>query len=219
MKSCLVLIIVLLTINQLSVAQIVKSDSVEAVYTRVLTKRSKKIVDQLHLNDPSKADTITQILVRQYKNIGKVYDLEKAEEKLLGEARLSKDAASLQSTFINLASQVELEKLHRAFVGGLGARLSSEQVNEIKDGMTYNVLSVTYKSYLDEIPNLTPEQKTTIMADLIEAREYAMDGGSSKEKHGWFNKYKGRINNYLSKEGYNLDQERKEWAERRGAEK
>lgn len=219
MKSVSVLVIVLLTINKLSLAQLVKSDSVEAVYTQVLTKRSRKIVNQLHLNDAQKEDSVTQILVQQYKNIGKVYDLKNAEEKLVREAKLSNDATSLQSSLINLAAQTELEKFHRAFIGALGARLTPAQVTEIKDGMTYNVLSVTYKSYLDEIPNLTSEQKTVIMADLIEAREYAMDGGSSKEKHGWFNKYKGRINNYLSKEGYNLDTERKEWAKRREANK
>ena len=42
------------------------------------------------------------------------------------------------------------------------------------------------------------------MANLLEAREYAMDAGSSEEKHGWFGKFKGRINNYLSKAGYDL---------------
>jgi hypothetical protein len=55
------------------------------------------------------------------------------------------------------------------------------------------------------------------MANLIEAREYAIDGGSSEEKHRWFGEYKGRINNYLSKEGYNLDQEREAWKKRREA--
>ncbi|MNR53744.1 hypothetical protein D3C85_1738080 [compost metagenome] len=41
-----------------------------------------------------------------------------------------------------------------------------------------------------------------------------MDGGSSKEKHAWFGKYKGRINNYLSKEGYDLTKEREGWNKR-----
>jgi hypothetical protein len=42
------------------------------------------------------------------------------------------------------------------------------------------------------------------MAWLVEAREIAMDCGSSEEKHYWFGKYKGKINNYLSAEGYDL---------------
>ena len=70
--------------------------------------------------------------------------------------------------------------------------------------MTYNVVQVTYNSYLDMLPQLTEQQKTTIMAYLVEAREIAMDAGSSREKHSWFGKYKGRINNYLSAQGYDL---------------
>lgn len=215
MKLSFLSIIIILISSQLSVAQLVKSDKEQAAYTQVLTKRSRKIVDQLHLNDPSKVKAITGILVDQYKGIGKIYDLREAQEKLIKEADLSDDAASLQASLTSLAAQVQLKKLHRAFIGKLEARLTPEQVNKIKDGMTYNVLSVTYKGYVDMIPSLTEEQKTKIMANLIEAREYAIDGGSSEEKHWWFGKYKGRINNYLSKEGYNLDQEREAWKKRR----
>jgi hypothetical protein len=70
--------------------------------------------------------------------------------------------------------------------------------------MTYGVVKITYERYLNLLPDLTDEQKRYIYRNLVEAREFAMDAGSSKEKHAWFNKYKGRINNYLSAEGYNL---------------
>lgn len=33
-----------------------------------------------------------------------------------------------------------------------------------------------------------------------------MDAGSSDEKHTMFGKYKGRINNYLSAEGFDVKQ-------------
>jgi hypothetical protein len=42
-----------------------------------------------------------------------------------------------------------------------------------------------------------------------------MDKGSAKDKHAVFDKTRGRINNYLSKEGYDLKQASKDWAERR----
>jgi hypothetical protein len=64
------------------------------------------------------------------------------------------------------------------------------------------------------IPSLTKAQKDQIMAWLVEAREHAMDAESSEKKHWWFGKYKGRINNYLSAQGYDLQKERKEWEER-----
>ena len=69
------------------------------------------------------------------------------------------------------------------------------------------------------IPSLTEGQKKYIMDCLIEAREHAMDAGSSDKKHWWFGKYKGRINNYLSAEGYDIQKERKEWEKRLKAEK
>ncbi len=216
-KSYLFLILMVLGATQYTKAQLVKSDKEEAEYSQVLTKRSEKIIRPLELKYPSRAKEVTHILVEHYKEIGKIFDLKEAKLRLVKEAKLSNDASSLQKTLINLVAQTQLETLHRAFIGKLEARLTPEQVDQIKDGMTYNVLEVTYKSYLDMIPDLTPAQKTYIKANLIEAREYSMDGGSSKEKHWWFGKYKGRINNYLSREGYNLDQEREKWKERREA--
>lgn len=65
--------------------------------------------------------------------------------------------------------------------------------------MTYNVVKVTYDAQCDMIPTLKDEEKKQILAWLKEAREYAIDAESSKKKHETFGKYKGRINNYLSK--------------------
>jgi len=84
--------------------------------------------------------------------------------------------------------------------------------------MTYGVVPNTYKRYLELLPSLTDEQKRTILANLLEAREYAMDAGSSEEKHALFGKYKGKINNFLSAAGYDLKQAEKELAARRQCE-
>ena len=48
----------------------------------------------------------------------------------------------------------------------------------------------------------------SVMVWLVEARELAIDAESSNKKHDTFNKYKGRINNYLSARGYNIQKER-----------
>src|SRR5436853_335256 len=78
------------------------------------------------------------------------------------------------------------------------------QVEAVKDKLTYNVVHVTYKAFCEMIPTLNDEQKAYILATLKDAREEAMDGGSSGEKHAIFGRYKGRINIYLSKQGYDL---------------
>jgi hypothetical protein len=92
-------------------------------------------------------------------------------------------------------------------------------VELVKDGMTYNVASVTYNAYGDMLPKLTAEQKEQIMKWLKEAREQAMDAESSEKKHWWFGKYKGRINNYLSSLGYDMKKEGEEWQKRKNAQK
>lgn len=85
--------------------------------------------------------------------------------------------------------------------------------------MTYGVFPLTYKAHLEMIPTLKEEEKKYIWDALYEAREKAMDGGTSNEKHAIFGKYKGRINNYLSARGYDLVKEREGWYQRIEAEK
>jgi hypothetical protein len=101
------------------------------------------------------------------------------------------------------------------YVAALAAELSPEQVEKVKDKMTYNKLRVTYDAYLDMLPELTPAQKQVIFDRLAEARDRAVYAGSAEEKSDVFNKYKGRINNYLSAQGYDLKLAEKRWAERR----
>ncbi|MGZ3845758.1 MAG: DUF3826 domain-containing protein, partial [Flavisolibacter sp.] len=128
--------------------------------------------------------------------------------------QLSKDSAANQVKAVQDMADKKVGKLHASFLKQLSSELSPADVTKVKDGMTYNVLNVTYDAYVDMIPSLTKEQKNQIMAWLVEAREYAMDGESSEKKHWWFGKYKGRINNYLSAQGYDINKERKEWEER-----
>ena len=101
-----------------------------------------------------------------------------------------------------------------SFPASLSLFLNEEQIEAVKDGMTYGVVKVTYEATLDMIPSLKEEEKVQIYAWLVEAREFAMDAENSNKKHAAFGKYKGRINNYLAKRGYNLTKEREEWAKR-----
>ena len=116
------------------------------------------------------------------------------------------DAKAHQEKVLKIkeATDAKVRARHATYVQSLAGELTPSQVDAVKDGMTYGVVPLTYAGYLKMLPELTEEQKTYIMAQLVEAREIAMDGGSSKEKHGWFGKYKGRINNTLSKAGYDL---------------
>ena len=116
------------------------------------------------------------------------------------------------------AKDSELVRHHFELESNLSLYLDDAQIEAVKDGMTYGVVKKTYDAHCDMIPTLKDFEKKLILAWLKEAREYAMDAENSNKKHAAFGKYKGRINNYLSKQGYDLTKEREAWYERMKAQ-
>jgi len=192
------------------------AEEVDPEYLRVITERSEKIIAPLEIADQAKSLRVRDILVAQYQNLSRIHDGVDAQLKSLRDTIENPELAE-QALQSNRA--LALSALHREFIARLSAELSHKQVEQIKDGMTYGVVDVTYNAYCNLLPDLTEEQKRTIRANLIEAREYAMDAGSSDAKHKWFGEYKGRINNYLSAAGYDLKQAERDLRERRQKEK
>ncbi len=88
----------------------------------------------------------------------------------------------------------------------LDAELTPEQVNQVKDGMTDDLMPNIVKRYDELLPNLTAEQQADVRADLLEAREYALDAGSAEECRAWFDKYRGQINSRLAAAGRDMTQ-------------
>ncbi|MDB5193629.1 MAG: hypothetical protein JWQ96_3192 [Segetibacter sp.] len=187
----------------------------EAAYTKTVTQRAAKIATSLAIPDSLKAIKVRDIIADQYRNLNKIYT-KRDNEISTAKKQLSADKSALNSKVKELEDKAsnDLKKLHKKYLSKLSKKLTAEQVDKVKDGMTYGVLHVTYNGYNNMIPNLTAEQKKQIMAWLIEARELAINAESSEKKHAWFGKYKGRINNYLSAAGYNLKKEGEDWQKR-----
>ena len=183
-------------------------------YIKVTKERGAKIVDGLELNDPAKEEAVTEIIAKQYQNLSKLQDERDAKIEDIKKSDLAKDKQDKKIEKAKAKSEKSIDKLHKSYVKQLSSHLTEEQVDGVKDGMTYGVLPKTYKAFLEMIPTLSKEEQDYIYNNLKEAREHAMDGGSSKEKHAWFGKYKGRINNYLSARGYDLEKERDGWYQR-----
>ncbi|HLS95835.1 MAG TPA: DUF3826 domain-containing protein [Sphingobacterium sp.] len=189
-------------------------------YLQVITERSDKIIAQLGDLDREKYAEARAIVVRQYDLLNSHHEARDGKIKQLKDTYGGRPAL-LEEKRDELERKEDsvLRVLHADFLHKLGQVLTPKQIDQVKDGMTYGVLPLTYKAYQEMIPQLTEAQKAQIFSYLIEARELAMDAPGSKEKHGVFGKYKGRINNYLSKEGYDLKEEGKKWEERRAKAK
>jgi hypothetical protein len=187
----------------------------EAVdYKKVVTARSEKIVHTLGITDSIQLRIVLNEIIHQYIHLNTVHEENKQVIAGIkaGAGTAAEKAASVKQQEDKKAAA--LAKLHQSFIIHLKQNLKEGQLEQVKNGMTYSVLPVTYTAYQDMLPALTTPQKEQIYAWLVEARELAMDEGSSDDKHKVFGKYKGRINNYLSAAGYDLKKETAAWQQR-----
>jgi len=170
------------------------SDGLDAQYVETIKGRAQKIVDGLNLGDARKAENVRNIIANRYFLLNQIHEkYDKSQQD---------------------ARDAELYKHHFELASALAQYLTEEQIDAVKDGMTFGRLKRDYKAQLEMIPSLTDEEKLQVLIWLKEAREFAMDAADSKGKHAWFDKYRGRTNNWLSARGYDLKKERENWQKR-----
>ena len=181
-------------------------------YVETIMQRSKKVTDALNISGTEKGEQVLNIVANRYFKLNDIYaerdSLKAVAKTMTGEEKKRK------MEYAEMLKDQKLYKSHFGFIADLSVYLTDAEVETVKDVLTYNVVNVTYKAQCDMIPTLKEEEKVQILAWLKEGREYAIDAESSKKKHETFGKYKGRINNWLSKRGYNLTKEREESAKR-----
>lgn len=187
----------------------------DPAYVKSITERAQKIALTLNIDDVAKVEKVRDIIRDQYRNLNEIHS--ERDEHIKTLKKTAGEDKALMETAIKEAgvkTDAKLAQLHQQYLKKLSIYLSSVQIEQVKNGMTYNVVPLTYKAYQEQILTLTEAQKAQILVWLTEAREYAMDAESSEKKHAWFGKYKGRINNYLSAAGYDLKKEGQEWQKR-----
>jgi hypothetical protein len=163
---------------------------VEAKYTAAIEGRTSAILKILALSDTNKVAKVHDLIIAQYRALNAWHD---ANDAKLKAARKDTNAvAQIRSS---------LKTIHNDFLAKLGEHLTSEQVDAVKDKMTYGKVQFTFNGYVSQYPNLSEAHRQKILELLKEAREDAMDGGSAEEKTAVFQRYKGKINNYLNAEG------------------
>ncbi len=193
MRKVLVFLVCLVSLGALGQVAI-KTEGQDPKYVETIKGRAQKIVDGLQLTDAKKAENVRNIIANRYFLLNDIH------------SKYGKDKQAERDA--------ELYKHHFELASALALYLTEEQIDAVKDGMTFGRLPRDYKAQLEMIPSLTDEEKAQVLIWLKEAREFAMDCGDSKQKHFWFDKYRGRTNNWLSSRGYDLKKERDAWMKR-----
>ena len=187
-------ILSLLTLTVNAQLVVLNDEGRDSAYVETIKGRAQKIVDGLQLTDQSQARAVRNIIANRYFLLNDIH------------AKYDKSQQD--------ALQAELYKHHFELSSTLALYLNDDQIEAVKDGMTYGRLKRDYNAQLEMIPTLSDFEKQQILIWLKEAREYAMDAADSKGKHFWFDKYRGRTNNWLSSRGYDLKKEREQWQKR-----
>ena len=193
MRKVLVFLVCLVSLDTLGQVAL-KTEGQDPKYVETIKGRAQKIVDGLQLTDAKKAENVRNIIANRYFLLNDIH------------SKYGKDKQAERDA--------ELYKHHFELASALALYLTEEQIDAVKDGMTFGRLPRDYKAQLEMIPSLTDEEKAQVLIWLKEAREFAMDCGDSKQKHFWFDKYRGRTNNWLSGRGYDLKKERDAWMKR-----
>jgi hypothetical protein len=173
------------------------SASAEAKYTAAIEGRTAAILKILDLSDTNKITKVHDAIIAQYRALNAWHNENDAKLK-----------AAKSDTNAVAQIRASLKTLHDNFLSKLAEHLTPEQIDQVKDKMTYGKVQFTFAGYLAQYPNLSDANKQEVLRLLKEAREQAMDGGSAEEKTAVFQRYKGKINNYLSKKGIHPEKQR-----------
>lgn len=107
--------------------------------------------------------------------------------------------------------QARLEEARSTLFAGFDSEeLSDEQRLAIKNGLSANHYKINYDAFLNLVPDLSEEQKKYIHEQLAEVCDEAILLNSGEAKGELFVNRRGRINNYLSDQGYDLKELSKE---------
>ncbi len=193
---------------------VLNDDGRDSAYVENIKGRAQKIVDGLQLTDQKQARAVRNIIANRYFLLNDIHEAcakkkQYAKDSIQGKGHRQRIMESAERR-----RDAELYKHHFELSSALALYLTNDQIDAVKDGMTFGRLKRDYQATQDMIPTLTDFEKQQILIWLKEAREYAIDAADSKGKHFWFDKYRGRTNNWLSSRGYDLKKERDAWMKR-----
>lgn len=128
-------------------------------YVESIVNRSQKIVDKLGLTDAKVAEDVCNVIANRYFELNDIYEIRDAKVKAVKESGLTGDAKNEALKAAENEKDAALYRSHFAFPASLSLFLNEEQIEAVKDGMTYGVVKVTYEATLDMIPSLKKKKR------------------------------------------------------------
>ena len=115
-------------------------------YVKTIVGRSQKATDELGITWTPQGQNVLNIICNRYFKLNDIYserDSVKKTDKKLAEAQCDS----------------RLYRSHYGFLADLSMYITPEEIDKVKDVMTFNVVKVTYDAQCDMIPTLKEEEK------------------------------------------------------------
>jgi hypothetical protein len=165
-------------------------------------KKASEWVVSLNLNDQAKENRLKEVVATHLKTIR---DWHNEHSFTTVPAGINPATGQLLSELDRqvIASSAMPKSVHENLMSGLRKDLSEDQVEVILDKYTVGKVAFTLAGYRSIVPNITPEEETTILKFLKQAREQAIDFKNMKLISAIFEIYKTKCEQYLNANGRN----------------
>lgn len=168
-------------------------------------KKAAEWVASLNLNDAAKQARLQQVIATHLKAIRDWNNEHPYTTVPAGiDPATGKSLSTLDRQII--ANSAMPKSIHEDLMNGLRKDLNEEQVDAILDKYTVGKVAFTLNGYKAIVPDMTTTEEATILANLKQAREQAIDFKNMKQISAIFEIYKTKNEQYLNNNGRNWHQ-------------
>lgn len=174
-------------VSDLRAQETVQDPNDDATYEASIQRRVNETIQQMQLNDPAKEERVRERFLQTYRDLRAWHKTHYEHYK------------QVKNEFERLDK--ELRSIPRGFIKEMQSVLTPEQVEMIQERMVGGRYRHNVGGLDAEYPDL-PEGVRSYAMDLwAEARDIAMALPEGKDKTQVFERYKGKVNNYIASKG------------------
>jgi len=168
-------------------------------------KKATEWVASLNLNDAAKQARLQQVIATHLKAIRDWNNDHPYTTVPAGiDPATGKPLSNMDRQIIAISAMPK--SIHQDLMNGLRKDLNPDQVDAILDKYTVGKVAFTLNGYKAIVPDLTPTEEATILANLKQAREQSVDFKNMKQISAIFEIYKTKNEQYLNNNGRNWHQ-------------
>lgn len=167
-------------------------------------RKATKVLDELSLKNTPVRDNVFIVVANRYLELREIHQAYGERNKAIEALKLDKKEVDERLEVSYYQCNSDLYRSRFGYITWLSFYLDNAQIEKVKDAMTLHLLPAQYSAFMKGLPELTEDQKKRVRSWFEEAREFSMDFETGRQMRQMFTKYRGRLNNYLSKCGYDI---------------